>query len=269
LAILSASLALACSGDHSRGASVAGAEKSPAVAVTTVTKGGVVTETLADGTTRTSRLTVGDVRSGADDPVNRSPVMNLKTTPEADDTTTPYPTILGSDPLTVKFNLCQSTDPDQNLEHPELGDRLNWQFNFGDGPPPFDADGSFHPDYEHFCRVEHTYGVGRYIATVSVTDRHLNDQSSGGVRALARVSKTLSIVVLGPAPAAPLPSCPFTDAASSQWVSDSSTQTLTCTCPSNGQVLPFFPPAPSFATSCFGQGFNGAIAFTPGKCGCF
>jgi len=53
------------------------------------------------------------------------------------------------------------------------GDSLNWQFNFGDNSaPPFNPDGTFNPDFDHFCRVQHTYGEGTFIATLSVTDKH-------------------------------------------------------------------------------------------------
>jgi len=82
--------------------------------------------------------------------------------------------------------LCRSDDPDQ-------GDSLNWQYNFGDsGRNPFNADGSFNPDADHVCRVEHTYAEGTYTAWVSVTDKHLEDQSKG-VAGLARRSQAFTV----------------------------------------------------------------------------
>jgi hypothetical protein len=125
---------------------------------------------------------------------NASPVMVLRT----------QPPVANGEITTqgrVTFNLCNSNDPDQNPDAPEQGDTLNWQFHFGDsGAPAFNADGSFNPDFEHFCRAEHTYAKGQYTATVTVTDKHLEDQSgqvSGDVSALARVTRTITIVSLG------------------------------------------------------------------------
>jgi hypothetical protein len=261
LIVVSASLALACTGDQSRRVSTPEVAANPAVVTATVSEDGLVTETHADGTTHTRLLSTA-VRSAADDPVNRAPVMNVKTTPTADETTTPYPTISGSAPLTVKFNLCQSTDPDQNLEKPELGDHLNWQFNFGDGAPPFNADGTFNPDYEKFCRVEHTYDTGRYTATVSVTDRHLNDQSSD-VESLARVSTTFTIAVSGSAPG---PSCPFVGVGQSQWLATLVGNDLTCTCPLSGQSINWFT---TFVPACFAVGKGPFTTWqNGGKCFC-
>jgi hypothetical protein len=129
--------------------------------------------------------------------------MELKTQPPAvpDD---PYPLVSGVAPLTVKFNLCRSSDPDQepdDLPTAGEGDSLNWQFHFGDdGSAAFDPDGSFNPHFEHFCRVEHTYATaGRYVATVTVTDKHLEDQASGVV-AHARVVQRITVNAGGVAP---------------------------------------------------------------------
>jgi hypothetical protein len=261
LIVLSAGLAFACSGDPSRHVSTADVATRPVVVAATVTRDGLMTETHSDGTTHTRAIRAA-VKSAADDPVNHAPVMNVKTTPPADDTTTPYPTISGSAPLTVKFNLCQSTDPDQNLEKPELGDHLNWQFNFGDGAPPFAADGSFNPDYEKFCRVEHTYDHGRYTATVSVTDRHANDQSTDVV-SLARVSTSFSIVV---AASGPPPSCPFVGSAESQWLGTLDGNDLVCTCPLNGQRVDW---PTTFVNACFALGTGIGTTWTNGgKCFC-
>lgn len=121
------------------------------------------------------------------------------------------PLIEGPAPLSVFFSLCQSDDPDQILlpdgrEDPR-GDTLNWQFHFGDsGAPAFRSDGSFDPDFDHFCRVEHTYREGTYVATLSVTDKHLEDQT-GRVAASARKTTQFRIRAFRgdpePAPAAP------------------------------------------------------------------
>jgi hypothetical protein len=99
------------------------------------------------------------------------------------------------------FNLCQSSDPDQVIlpdgSQDPSGDTLNWQFHFGDsGTEPFNEDGTFNPDFDHFCRVEHTYEAGRYTATVSVTDKHLEDQGND-VASLARVVLQLTVEVAG------------------------------------------------------------------------
>ena len=144
--------------------------------------------------------------------LNATPNLNLKTKPVAD-RTGEIPTITGLAPLSVRFNLCTSDDADQVLgpDGRELpsGDSLNWQFNFGDpnryaiGPtgipspdPAFDPiTGAFRPDFDHFCRVDHVYeDEGTYIATVSVTDKHLEDQGAG---ALARRTERVKVVVLG------------------------------------------------------------------------
>ena len=121
---------------------------------------------------------------------NLPPNLVLRTTPPADPSTSPFPTIFGEAPLAVRFNLCRSDDPD-----PE--DSLNYQFSFGDsGRPAFNPDGTFAPDFDHFCRTEHVYGTpGTYTATVSVTDKHLEDQSREVV-AFARRTQSLTIVVV-------------------------------------------------------------------------
>jgi len=132
---------------------------------------------------------------------NAVPSLMVTTRPVADNSTNP-PRVSGSAPLTVSFSLCNSGDSD-------AGDSLNWQFHFGDsGQKPFNEDGSgFNHDAEQRCRVEHTYAAeGTYTAWVSVTDKHLEDQSRG-VSALARRSQALTIVVgagggSGSAPAA-------------------------------------------------------------------
>jgi plastocyanin len=101
------------------------------------------------------------------------------------------------------WNLCNSDDQDP-------GDSLNWQFNFGDsGRPAFNADGTFNPDFDHSCRTEHTYREGSYTATVSVTDKHLEDQSRN-VSATARNSQLLRVLAFVTPPPAPSPTTPVT-----------------------------------------------------------
>jgi hypothetical protein len=226
----------------------------------TVSADGRVTETFADGSTRSSMrpAAAGIPLSLA----NGRPVMLLKTTPRADGSTSP-PTVSGPAPLTVRFNLCQSSDPDQDLENPERGDTINWQFHFGDsGNPAFDEDGTFKPDFDHFCRVEHTYQRGQYTATVSVTDKHLEDQGKD-VAALARVTQQVAVDAFRPAEDAG--SCPFVEQAASLWLATGDFATPLCTCPLNGQVLPFLF---AYVDGCSGAGFGGAIWSGGGTCGC-
>jgi PKD domain len=125
---------------------------------------------------------------------NLPPNAVLRTTPPADASTSPFPTISGDAPLAVRFNLCRSDDPDE-------GDRLNYQFHFGDSDrPPFNPDGTFAPDFARFCRTEHVYETpGTYVATVSVTDKQLDDQSQEAV-SLARRTQSVTIVVSRPRP---------------------------------------------------------------------
>ncbi len=132
----------------------------------------------------------GDV-AGVVTAQNVAPVIVLKTTPEIQD---------GRIDTTglVKFNLCDSSDADQRPDDPEAGDTLNWQFHFGDsGLPAFNEDGTFNSDFGHVCRTEHTYEAGRYTATLSVTDQHLEDQSAE-VSAMARATLDVEVVVGGP-----------------------------------------------------------------------
>jgi hypothetical protein len=136
--------------------------------------------------------------------------------------------IRGRAPLTVRFNRCQSSDPDQepdDLPTAGEGDSLNWQFHFGDdGTEPFDDDGTFNPNAEHFCRVEHTYeSRGSFVATLSVTDKHLEDQSNG-VSAQARVTERISVEVE--------PGCT---------VDDGAAPAVTLTSPANGSFFSYFP----------------------------
>jgi len=159
---------------------------------------------------------VSDPTSGVG-ALNQPPVLRLKTVPEADKTGAVW-TLAGEAPFTVKLNLCTSGDPDM-IFNPDgtlspRGDQINWQFNFGEplnygvgsdgtpSPDPAFRDGTFRTDFGGFCRVEHTYETpGTYIATVSVTDQHLEDQS-GGVRALARQTQRVKVVALSDEPPA-------------------------------------------------------------------
>lgn len=133
---------------------------------------------------------VAATTSGGVSAQNDPPTIVLRTTPPVDPE---RGAVSGPPPLTVLFNVCRSSDPDQ-------GDTLNYQFHFGDsGRPAFNPDGSFNADFDHFCRAEHTYrSPGTYTATVSVTDKHLEDQARD-VSGLARRTDTVTIVVSRPA----------------------------------------------------------------------
>jgi hypothetical protein len=135
---------------------------------------------------------------------NAAPALEWSTQPPANRSAEPDPTVSGRAPLTVRFNLCRSTDSDQ-------GDSLNWQFHFGDsGLPAFAADGSFNADAGHQCRVDHTYQEGEYVATIAVTDKHLEDQGAD-VSALARTVQRIRVVASSggsPAPAPKVGACP-------------------------------------------------------------
>src|SRR5262245_39928597 len=73
---------------------------------------------------------------GTSKATNSAPILVLKTVPAMDKSTTPYPTIQGVMPFSVRFNLCPSDDVDQiygptGVQDPR-GDTLDWQFNYGD-----------------------------------------------------------------------------------------------------------------------------------------
>jgi hypothetical protein len=172
--------------------------------------------------------------------------MVLKTTPRLDESTIP-PTMRGVAPLTARFNLCESSDPEQNLENPEEGDSLNWQFHFGDSDtPPFAADGTFNPDAEHFCRTEHIYAEGTYTATVSVTDKHLEDQASD-VSAAARVTREIRVEAVGEAEAVVLG--PMCVAGSGDVIPAGGSHSLVITASSGSATVQFnMPPANVTAT---------------------
>ena len=133
--------------------------------------------------------TMAATSSGGVSAQNEPPRIVLRTTPSVDPE---RGGVYGAPPLNVTFNVCRSDDPDPQ-------DTLNYQFNFGDsGRPAFNRDGTFNADFDHFCRVEHTYrSPGTYTATVSVTDKHLEDQGRD-VAGLARRTETVTIVVARP-----------------------------------------------------------------------
>jgi hypothetical protein len=159
-----------------------------------------------------AQLVSAGVSDGGTTRAASPPNLVLRTVPPLDSSTHPYPTVTGIVPLSVRFNLCNSDDPgmiflpDGTLD--PQGDSLNWQFHFGDsGLPAFRPDGTFAPDFDHFCRVEHVYTApGYYTATLRVTDKRLTDQGRT-VAALACTNTKLTIEVLpSPAPSpAPTP----------------------------------------------------------------
>src|SRR5262245_13763738 len=135
---------------------------------------------------RTRALTAMALFLSAITPVtaNQPPKLVLRTNPPANFSQDP-PLIEGVAPLSVRFNLCNSEDQDE-------GDSLNWQFHFGDsGAPPFSSDGVFRPDADHECRVDHVYEEGIYTATLSVTDKHLEDQQHGVVSMARSTTKVM------------------------------------------------------------------------------
>jgi hypothetical protein len=201
---------------------------------------------------------------------NLAPILRYRTTP-ASAPGSPNPVVSGQAPLIVTFNLCQSEDPDP-------GDSLNWQFNFGDTPrPAFNPDGSFNPDFDQFCRIDHTYSAGTYVATLSVTDKHAEDQSKG-VSSLARATQRLTIQAMAPAPA----ECTLGIGASG-WLASGGAFiatvgatnalpfNLSCTCAATGTTVSYLSGPPltfgPFYTACRAAG--GFPTFTTGgACGC-
>jgi hypothetical protein len=136
---------------------------------------------------------------------NGRPTLEWRTTPAADMKAVPYPKVSGLIPLKVRFNLCRSGDPDMVIlpdgtPDPRF-DSINWQFHFGDtNLPAFAPDGTFKPDFDHFCRVDHTYErEGTYTATLSVTDKHREDDLSANARQTIRI--TINAFAVNPDPA--------------------------------------------------------------------
>lgn len=139
---------------------------------------------------------------------NNAPTLILRTQPAwiAGD---PLPVVTTREGAPVHFNLCRSEDPDMVTDAQPTageGDSLNWQFHFGDdASEPFLADGTFNAHFAHFCRTDHAFEAGTYTVTVSVTDKHLEDQTRGEVSAAARVTRQVRVVSLPePDPIAPL-----------------------------------------------------------------
>lgn len=83
---------------------------------------------------------------------NRPPVAVFKTTPEPVGSK-----ISGTAPLSVRFNLCASSDPD--------GDALYFLMDF-DGDGKFDSGGTTGAS----CRQDHTYPVGTWVPEVCLHD---------------------------------------------------------------------------------------------------
>jgi hypothetical protein len=83
---------------------------------------------------------------------NRAPVAVFKTTPEATGSK-----INGTAPLSVRFNMCASTDPD--------GDALYFLIDF-DGDGIFDSGGTTGAS----CRQDHTYPVGTWVPELCLHD---------------------------------------------------------------------------------------------------
>jgi PKD repeat protein len=97
-----------------------------------------------------STVTVG---SAAPTPVaNRPPNAVFKTTPEAVGSR-----IDGKAPLTMRFNMCATTDPD--------GDALYFLMDF-DGDGKFDSGGITGAS----CRQDHTYAAGTWVPQMCVHD---------------------------------------------------------------------------------------------------
>jgi PKD repeat protein len=83
---------------------------------------------------------------------NRAPVAIFKTTPEATGSK-----ITGTAPLSVRFNMCASTDPD--------GDALYFLIDF-DGDGKFDSGGTTGAS----CRQDHIYPAGTWVPEVCLHD---------------------------------------------------------------------------------------------------
>jgi len=83
---------------------------------------------------------------------NQPPNAVFKSTPDA-----VKGEITGTAPLAVRFNMCQSTDPDRNV----MFFRMD-----------FDGDGKWevHGTTGGSCRRDHTYAVGTYTTVNCVTD---------------------------------------------------------------------------------------------------
>jgi hypothetical protein len=124
------------------GAAVAGgvalAKKDDETSTTTTPAGpGGPTTTVGQATTTTTTTTTTMPPTGSNGP----PIGVFRVNPDPPE---------GNSPLTVNFNMCQSSDPD--------GDDLEFSFVFGDGGSD-----------QGFCRVEHVYTASS-LADVRKTD---------------------------------------------------------------------------------------------------
>jgi len=83
--------------------------------------------------------------------------------------------------LPVRFKLCASKDSDE-------GDSLNWQYHWGDDgtdpfpPPATHPSPTFNSNFAGECRATHDYTVGTWTATLSVTDKHQDDNEVVGLK---------------------------------------------------------------------------------------
>jgi hypothetical protein len=111
--------------------------------------------------TQSARCTTAVTVSGGQPPAggNQAPTAVFKSTPAA-----VGPTITGASPLTVTFNMCQSSDPE--------GDPLYFLFDF-EGDEKFDFGGLTGGN----CRVDHVYTTGRYEPVNCLYDRDKNGKA--------------------------------------------------------------------------------------------
>jgi hypothetical protein len=143
----------------------------------TYTTGGVFTAAFTVTTTTQSArcsTTVTATPSTAPTPApsNQPPHAVFKSTPAAAGST-----ISGTAPLSVRFNMCASTDPD--------GDRLYFFYDF-DGDGRIDSGGTTGAH----CRTDHVYPAGTWKAR-----NCLHDMDANGEALHDDQCKTYSVVV--------------------------------------------------------------------------
>jgi PKD domain-containing protein len=111
--------------------------------------------------TQSARCTAAVSVSGGTNPAggNQSPTAVFKSTPAATG-----PTITGSSPLDVTFNMCASSDPE--------GDQLYFLADY-DGDGKFDFGGVTGGN----CRSNHVYTTGSYTAEMCLYDRDKNGKA--------------------------------------------------------------------------------------------
>ena len=110
--------------------------------------------------TQSARCTAPVSVTGSNPPSgNQPPTAVFKTTPAATG-----PTITGSSPLDVIFNMCASSDPE--------GDELYF-LNDYDGDGKFDFGGLT----GGHCRSDHVYTTGNYTAETCLYDRDKNGKA--------------------------------------------------------------------------------------------